>query len=561
VWSFLRSIRYLPRYRRIAAVLARHGLGWLADQAGLSRLSSWPRRLLRHAPPPTAPPSLAQRLCRALAELGPSFVLLGRYLGTRVDLLPNDLCQELTCLPCCGPALPPGEVARVLEAEFGRPVHQVFSELDPVPWRCTWLEQVHRARTPAGREVWVAVPNGAVRARLENDRPLFQGLARLVDERYAARRWSAGTVVQEFWEGLHQEVEARERALNAARWRRHFAGRGQPLFPEVDEERTSTQALTCQALPGRFLVDMAAAPEDERCDLVRALYRFLAQAIFEDGFYPAPLALQGLLVLVDGRLALASLAPAGHLDSNSRQGLLRLLEHFQAEAVGEVIATGVSLGLIERRRCSPVVHQAVRHLLDRYHDLPPAEVRLPELAEDLFTLARRGLIDLPEELALLLRTMVAVENLGRRLAVGVSAVEEMAPVVQEATAAQHSWQSRQERLLRSGRAWLETLQTFPVDASQLLSQAMAGDVQVGVEPRGWQRPMRRVERMVYRLVLSVVTAGLLIAMALLATALLPASGGPWGWILAGLALFSLLVLGGLLLLSFRRKQWRARDEG
>ncbi len=553
MWSFLRSLRYLPRFRRIAAVMSRQGLGWLSDQIGLPRLLAWPRRLLRRAAPPAAAPSPAQRLCRALVELGPSFVLLGRYLGTRVDLLPGDLCQELACLPCGGPTLPADEVSRIVEAELGRPAGELFAEIDPVPWRNTWLGQVHHARTPAGDEVWVAVPNVAVQARLEGDRPLLQELARLVDEHYRPRHWSAREVVREFREEMRQEVEARERALNAARWGRLFAGRGEPLFPAVDEERTAGRVLTCQALPGCCLAELGAVPADEGARLAGALYRFVGQAIFADGFYPAPPALEGLLACADGRLAMSSFAPAGHLDSGSRQHLLRLLEHFQAEATDHVIATAVSLGLVERRSCSPAVHQAVRHMLDRYHDLPPGELRLADLAEDLFLLARRQVIALPAELCLVLRTLAAVENRGRRLAPRLSAAAEMAPPVQEAMASQHSWQAHQERLVRSAQAAMESLRTLPLEARELLSQAASGDLQVGVELRGWQKPMRQIERMAHRLVLSVIAAGLLVAMAVLATTLLPAAAGPWGWIAAGVAVASLLVVGGLLLLSFRRK--------
>jgi ABC-type multidrug transport system permease subunit len=80
-----------------------------------------------------------------------------------------------------------------------------------------------------------------------------------------------------------------------------------------------------------------------------------------------------------------------------------------------------------------------------------------------------------------------------------------------------------------------------------------GDLTLGLEPRSWQKPMRRLERMAYRLVLSLVVAGLLIGLALLVTALLPGPPGFWNWVLAGGATVSLLALGVLLLLSLLRR--------
>lgn len=552
--SFFRSLRYLRRYRRIVAVLTRHGLGWLADQLGLSRFLAWPRRLLRRQPLPQPISSLAQRLCHALEELGPSFVLLGRYLSTRLDVLPPSLCRELDCLPRGAPALPAAQVRQTVEGTLGSPLASLFAEYEPVPWRRTWLEEVHCARTPEGQEVWVAVPNTATHAALEEAQPLFQDLARQIDEhRPLGWRGSASRLWQEFRGALWQEMDSSERGHNVERWRQNFAPRDGPAFPEVDWDRTAAQVLTCYALPGRPLAEAASAGAGGLDGLARALYRFFGLAIFVDGFYPAPPALDGLLVLADGRLALTALAPAGYLDRSIRQGLWEVLEHFQQEDLSGIVDACAALGLLGRRDVSAAVHQTVRHLVERYQGVPLGELRLGELAGDVFALAGRGPLALPAEINLLLRTLAAVEDLGRRLAPGVGAAVEMAPAVRQAMSERHSWATRGERIVRGGQSWMRALHSFPADANRLLSSMVNGDLTVGLEPRGWQKPMRRLERMVYRLVVSLVGAGLLIGLGLLASALLPAGWGAWGWVLAGGALASVFGLGLLLLLSLLRR--------
>ena len=552
-WPFFRSARHLRRYRRLAAVLTRHGLGWLVDQASPARFLRQRRRLFRRAAPVRPYPSLAQRLCRVLEEMGPTFVLLGRYLSTRVDLLPPALCQELARLPEGPPAMPVEEVTRILEEELGRPSAELFAELDPVPWRCTWLEQLHRARTPDGQEVLVALPNREVRSRWEQEWPMLRDLARLVEELRLPGTWRrTRELVQDFGEAVRQEMDARERGRNAERWRKAFLRR-EPAFPQVDWGRTTVGVLTCSCLPGRPFAEVAAAEPGRREDLARALYRFYGQAIFRHGFYPAPPLLGGLAVLEGEGLVATAFAPAGHLGDLLRQGLLRLLTDLKRERVEGIISSGVSLGLLEHPQVSTAVQQAVRHLSDRYHDLPLAELRLVEVARDLFALAGRGTMALPEDLALLLRTLVAVEELGRRLAPHVAPAEELAPAVRRAMARLGSWKARRGRLLQAGGSWLEALGTFPGSFRRLLAQMLQGDLLVGVELEGWQKPMRRLERMVHRLVLAVVTAGVLFAVALLVTTMLPARWSPWGWIPAGLVLFSLAGLTLLLVLTFLRR--------
>jgi ubiquinone biosynthesis protein len=193
----------------------------------------------------------------------------------------------------------------------------------------------------------------------------------------------------------------------------------------------------------------------------------------------------------------------------------------------------------------------VRHLLDRYPDMAPDEVRWEEVARDLLALSGRGILSLSEEMLLLLLTLRNLEEIGRGLAPQVSLTGEMAEPFQAALAARRSWAARGERLLQAGRSWLEALADFPEEASRFLRVLGEGDWQVGVEMRNWQRPMRRLERMANRLVLSILMAGLTLALALLLTALLPA-GSPWGWVVAGLALSGLLLLVALLLASFFR---------
>ncbi len=554
--TFFRSLRHLPQYRHIAAVLTRHGLGWLADQLGLSRTLAWPRRLLRRPAPAPPAASLAQRLCRALEELGPTFVLLGRYLATRRDLLPPELCRELSGLPASGPPMPPSMVVRTVEGALGRPLTGLFSDFAAEPWRCTWLWQVHQARTTAGASVWVFVSNTAAGARLEEDQTLLQDLAGLIDESRPLGWRGAAELWQDWQEDLRQMAVTGEWGHNAERWGHNFAARAGVIFPEVDGERTADGVLTCQALTGRPLRAVIQEEPGPHEELARALYSALAQAIFLDGFYPAPPAWEGWTVLPDGRLALTILAPAGELDSGTRLALWALLESLRDEDLDGVRDGCTAAGLLRRREISAAMCQLLRHLVERYHDLPLEEIALNEVVADLWDLAGHKGAALPAEMGLLLRTLAALQDLGRQLAPRVGAAEELAMVIRQAIAQRHSWAVRGRRIVRAGRSWLRALRSFPIAADRLLSQAVQGDLLLGVEPRGWQKPLRRLERMVTRLILSLLAAGLLMGLALLLTALLPAPWGPWGWILAGGALATTAAVSILLLAASLRREHR-----
>lgn len=550
MWPALRSARYWRRFRAIAAVLARHGLGWLAETAGLGRFA---RRVARPAPFPPYP-ALGLRLRRALEEMGPSFVLLGRYLSTRVDLLPRAVCEELALLPAGGPPVPRGEVAAVLEEELGKPVDALFAGFDWAPRYTTWIEQLHTAYTTDGREVWVHVPNAPVVAQWEEELPMLLSLAELIEQRLGMR-WPVAETVREFALAVRQEIDAAERARNLERWRQ-AAQDGEFAFPEVDAARSSSRVLTHTALPGEALPQAVQLYPEEADALAGRYYRFWAWAIFEVGLYPAPPTLGAPVRLPDGRLAPTAFAPVGHLDTFARRSVGELLRQLEQERIESVLALAAALGFLDRFLISSTALQAIRHLAERYRGIPPGEVRLQALAEDLFALARRGVIRLPERFRLLLCTLVALETYGEQLSQRVSAAEVLYEALERLREEQRGWESYRGQLLRAGRGWVDLLSSFPESLRHLVARAAQDDLLVGVELEGWQRPMRRLERMVLRLVLAILCSGLAFALALLVTTMLPGRWTPWGWVPAGLALFLLAGLTLALLLTFLRREDR-----
>lgn len=75
---------YLKRYREIATILARHGLGWLALELNLGGLIPFHWGLLGH-PRREEPYTQAEHMRMALEDLGTTFIKLGQILSTRPD--------------------------------------------------------------------------------------------------------------------------------------------------------------------------------------------------------------------------------------------------------------------------------------------------------------------------------------------------------------------------------------------------------------------------------------------------------------------------------------------
>ena len=121
------------------------------------------------------------RLARAVARLGPSYVKLGQFLATRPDVVGNDIAVDLAMLQDKMQTFPKTEAVEAIEGSLGRPVGALYVTLDDAVAAAS-IAQVHPAEVdhPDGpRKVAVKVIRPGVRRRFQHDLESFFLAARL----------------------------------------------------------------------------------------------------------------------------------------------------------------------------------------------------------------------------------------------------------------------------------------------------------------------------------------------------------------------------------------------
>jgi len=108
---------------------------------------------------PSWTPVLYKSLVRSLQWCGPSFIKLGQWGGTRSDILPPELCKELSTLH---ESVAPHSLAytrQIIEQDFRKPVEAIFSAFHPGPIGSGCIAQVYKAVLigPNGENIPVAV--------------------------------------------------------------------------------------------------------------------------------------------------------------------------------------------------------------------------------------------------------------------------------------------------------------------------------------------------------------------------------------------------------------------
>jgi ubiquinone biosynthesis protein len=178
-WEGLITARDLGRLHDIASVLIRYGFSDFVQRMGVGTLLEKAGKILRlKEPTETAKMDTPQRVCRAMQELGPTFIKLGQILATRVDLFPPEWIAEFETLQDRIPPIPFDELREQLQEDLGAPVEEIFPYLATDALAAASIAQVHKASLEDGSEVVLKIRRPGIRAKIEADLRL---LARVAD--------------------------------------------------------------------------------------------------------------------------------------------------------------------------------------------------------------------------------------------------------------------------------------------------------------------------------------------------------------------------------------------
>ncbi|KAK3236167.1 hypothetical protein CYMTET_53675 [Cymbomonas tetramitiformis] len=117
-------------------------------------------------------PAHAKVVRETLTRLGPAYIKLGQALSARPDLLPEALISELRSLCHDVPPFPASQAVDRIEADLGRPLHEVYGKFEPVPMAAASLGQVHRAELRGSCDT-VAIKVQRPRLKLAISRDVF----------------------------------------------------------------------------------------------------------------------------------------------------------------------------------------------------------------------------------------------------------------------------------------------------------------------------------------------------------------------------------------------------
>ena len=270
-----------------------------------------------------------QRSAEAIYELSVRLeglpIKVCQFLGARADVLPKPYVEVLSLLQDRVPPRSMDEIEPFIRAEIGKPLDEVFAELDREPIASASLAQVHRARLHDGREVAVKVQYPEIEEVVMNDLENFKFFVKVLSK--IERNFDFTVVIREVEKYVPLELDFLHEARNAEKMKACLAKRTDVFVPGVIREFSARRVLLTEYAPGVRVTDLdglrAAGVEPQAmADLLIDLF---SEMVLVHGFFHADPHPGNLLVQPDGRLVVLDFGLAKDFEPGFREGITKLV--------------------------------------------------------------------------------------------------------------------------------------------------------------------------------------------------------------------------------------------
>lgn len=550
-----RKKRHYDRYREIATILARHGLGWLALQLNLGGLIPFHWGLLGH-PRRKEPYTQAEHMRMALEDLGATFIKLGQILSTRPDLVPPEYIAEFSKLQDSTPPFSYDQAAEVVQRELGGPPEKIFKTFNTQPLASASIGQVHEAILHDDTPVVVKVQRPGVERLVERDLEVLTDLARLAEEHtslggyYDIVGW-----VDEFAFTLRNELDYAREGHNADRIRKNFSADKTLYVPRIFWEYTTQRILTMERISGIKINEMDALDKAglDRHRIAENLAHIALTMTYDHGFFHADPHPGNFFVLRNEVIGLIDYGMVGRLDEKLQRLLLRmdmaLIRKDADRLVDELMTLGIARGRVKR----DVLKRDVDHMIHRSYDLTLKEGVAAQAFNELVRIALHHRLQLPSDLIILFKVIAMSEGLGAQLDPEFKLMEFAEPYFKRSWVKSHSLRKQVRSIVEGTQELTDLGFELPAHARRMLSQLERGEMTFITRIEGLKETLKEMQKAANRVSMSILTAALVIGLGLLMLIYHPPGWERYGGWFFGL-LFVMVVIFNLGLLW---KIWRS----
>ena len=368
----------------------------------------------------------------AFRAIGPAAIKLGQSLATRPDLVGDEAANNLLSLQDNLPPVPFVQIRAAIEASFEQPLENLFVRVDPEPVGAASIAQVHRGRTPEGRDVAIKVLRPGIREKFARDIKTYEWAAAHVEALGGeATRLRPRLTIANFKRWTLSELDLRREAASASELAEEMAGIAGYRIPEIDWDRTNGRVLTIEWIDGVKIArreELLSQGHDLEALAQTLVISFLTQAI-SAGFFHADMHQGNLFVEEDGTIVAIDFGIMGRIDRRARQWLAEILYGLTTGNYQRVAEIHFEAQYVPSYHSVGEFATALRAVGEPMRGKPVKELSVGQMLDGLFAITRDFDMQTQPHLLLLQKTMVMVEGIATQLNPEINMWDTAAPYV------------------------------------------------------------------------------------------------------------------------------------
>lgn len=454
-----------------------------------------------------------------LEDLGPSFIKIGQTLSTRSEILPKAYCDELSKLQMHSDPMSFEDMMATLRSYYDMELETVFAEIDPNPLGSASLAQVHKAWLKDGSVVAVKVQRPGVREMMAQDIDIMRMLAKratyvMRDNQMVDLR----DVVEEMWQTFLEETDFQREADNLALFAQLNEGVRFISCPRPYQELCNNNVLVMEYIDGISIKEterLKAAGYDLN-EIGEKILDNYATQVLDHGFFhadPHP----GNILVKDGKVVYIDLGIMGHFNARDRAGFGAIIE-----AVGKQDSGALKEALIAfaiQKDSAAIDHSAFLSSLDSlladYGTCDVSELDIGSMLTDILQLTKSCRVTLPPSITAVTRGIVTLEGTLTAFVGNFNVVDIInAHIMRTKDPLEEVKSTVKEIALAADAAARGAAKAaeYSGDAMRMLSR---GQLKFNMEVLGSEKPLASLGRIVNRLTLGIMVAGLFVGSSLM----------------------------------------------
>ena len=357
-----------------------------------------------------------EELRTTLEDLGPTYVKIGQIMSSRVDILPQNFCDELGKLRATVKPLDPQVARAVIEQETGKKIDDIFSEFKDEPLGSASIGQAHYGVLKDGTPVVVKVQRPLIADMMIQDFKLLRKLAdvaNVITEDSGSQTIDLVSTIEEFEKVTYEELDFTVEAENTKFFKEHcIEDETKVSCPTVIDELCTERIFTMTFCKGYSISkkeEIVEAGYDVMQIGQNLIENYVHQVLDVGVFHADPH--QGNIIVADGVPCWIDFGMVGRITEKDIDMIQNLIMSVLKADSEKLVNTVSSMGATAADTDMDALSEAADEMLAKYANVTSVEeLDMTTLFNEITTLATENNISLPGRFTMLIRSIITLEG-------------------------------------------------------------------------------------------------------------------------------------------------------